>query len=295
MAVGDSLAHINLGVQGGTQGGFHSGAQRVNPEFRVGSNFRFIPEQYFLEWRMVNLTGRALDSFEVLSYRVLEDKATEYAHLKQALIEQFLVFRNRSELETRFYESSQKHKQKPSDFVYDLLKIHKQLKLDMKEEKLLDHIISRLEPQILDYVDSDNSRPQREFNRFEGQGVSEKRRFDSRRRGGQSDHIFHNQGGRKGGSRSGAFRGQNDQNRISSLQMTPVDLPYFPILLNETFITALWDTGAEKSFISEESIADIFRIDRVRRIKIEWRRPKDPCCHLSWVELLIRIRDFQKA
>ncbi|GFX67798.1 uncharacterized protein TNCV_1564991 [Trichonephila clavipes] len=34
--------------------------------------------------------------------------------------------------------------------------------------------------------------------------------------------------------------------------MTPVELPYVPILLNETFITALWDTGAEKSFISEE-------------------------------------------
>ncbi|GFS98011.1 retrovirus-related Pol polyprotein from transposon 297 [Trichonephila clavipes] len=34
--------------------------------------------------------------------------------------------------------------------------------------------------------------------------------------------------------------------------MTPEDLPYVPILLNETFITALWDTGAEKSFISEE-------------------------------------------
>ncbi|GFT21347.1 retrovirus-related Pol polyprotein from transposon opus [Trichonephila clavipes] len=35
--------------------------------------------------------------------------------------------------------------------------------------------------------------------------------------------------------------------------MTPVELPYVPILLNETFITALWDTGAEKSFISEEA------------------------------------------
>ncbi|GFV74546.1 uncharacterized protein TNCV_5129881 [Trichonephila clavipes] len=34
--------------------------------------------------------------------------------------------------------------------------------------------------------------------------------------------------------------------------MIPVDLPYVPILLNETFITALWDTGAEKSFISQE-------------------------------------------
>ncbi|GFT62688.1 uncharacterized protein TNCV_3096231 [Trichonephila clavipes] len=58
---------------------------------------------------------------------------------------------------------------------------------------------------------SDNSRPQREFNRFEGQGVVDNRRFDDRRRGGQSDHRFHNQGGRQGGSRNGAFRGQNDQ------------------------------------------------------------------------------------
>ncbi|GFU97410.1 uncharacterized protein TNCV_1912651 [Trichonephila clavipes] len=97
--------------------------------------------------------GRALDWFEVLGYRVVEDKATDYAHLKQALSEQFPVVRNRLELETRFYASSQKHNQKPSDFVYDLLKIHKILKLEMTEEKLQDHVISRLEPQILDYVE----------------------------------------------------------------------------------------------------------------------------------------------
>ncbi|GFX84356.1 uncharacterized protein TNCV_4134661 [Trichonephila clavipes] len=145
----------------------------------------------------------------------------------------------------------------------------------MTEEKLLDYVSSRLEPQILDYVEvrhpqttsnllqiidkyeerflnrkirgsswefrdtnqsennrfpnrnrqenwretrgnnkySDNSRPQKEFNRFEDQGVADNRRFDGRRRGGQSDHRFHNQGGRQGGSRNGAFRGQNEQNR----------------------------------------------------------------------------------
>ncbi|GFW54062.1 uncharacterized protein TNCV_3828701 [Trichonephila clavipes] len=99
---------------------------------------------------------------------------------------------------------------------------------------------------------SDNSRPQREFNRFEGQGVGDNRRFDSRRQSRQSDHRFNNQGGRQGGSRNGAFTGQNGQNRISSQRMTPVELPYVPILLNEEFITALWDTGAEKSFIFEE-------------------------------------------
>ncbi|GFY21055.1 uncharacterized protein TNCV_3990991 [Trichonephila clavipes] len=47
MALGGSLPQINLGVKGVTQGGHHSGAQRENPEFRVGSNFRIIPEQYF--------------------------------------------------------------------------------------------------------------------------------------------------------------------------------------------------------------------------------------------------------
>ncbi|GFX71080.1 uncharacterized protein TNCV_3648451 [Trichonephila clavipes] len=162
------------------RGGLHSGAQRVNRVFRVGSNFRIIPEQYFSGVENVeeflenidnnliyyeiptqlacvylkgHLTGRALDWFEVLGYRVVEDKTTDYAQLKQALTEQFPVVRNRSELETRFFASSQMHNQKSSDFVYDLLKIHKILKLEMTEEKLIDHVISRLEPQILDYVD----------------------------------------------------------------------------------------------------------------------------------------------
>ncbi|GFX64138.1 uncharacterized protein TNCV_2090361 [Trichonephila clavipes] len=46
---------------------------------------------------------------------------------------------------------------------------------------------------------SDNSRPQRESNRFGGQGVCDNRRFDSRRRSDQSDHRFNNHGGRQGG------------------------------------------------------------------------------------------------
>ncbi|GFX09088.1 retrovirus-related Pol polyprotein from transposon opus [Trichonephila clavipes] len=243
MALSGSLPQINLGVQGEIQGGLHIGAQRVNPEFRVGSNFRIIPEQYFSGVENVveflenidnnltyyeiptqlacsylkgHFTGRALDLFEVLGYRVVEDKATDYAHLKQALSEHFPVVRNRSELETRFYSSFQTHNQKPSDFVYDLLKIHKILKLEMTEEKLIDHFISRLEPQILDYVEenwretrgnnryAENSRQRRQFNRFESQGVADNQRFDGRRRGGPSDHRFHNQGG----SRNSAFKEQ---------------------------------------------------------------------------------------
>ncbi|GFY25031.1 uncharacterized protein TNCV_2692221 [Trichonephila clavipes] len=238
---------------------------------KIDNNLTYyeIPTQLACAYLKGHLTGRALDWFEVLGYRVVEDKAADYAHLKQALTDQFPVVRNRSELETPFFASSQKHNQKPSDFLYDLLKIHKILKLEITEEKLKDRVISRLEPQILDYVEvrhpqttsnrlqiidkyeerflnrkirdsswefrdtnpsennrfsnrnrqenwretrgnniySDNSTPRMEFNRFEGQGDADNRRFDGRSRGGQSDHRFHNQGGRKGGSRNSAFRG----------------------------------------------------------------------------------------
>ncbi|GFV27031.1 uncharacterized protein TNCV_4852681 [Trichonephila clavipes] len=100
MAFGGSLPQINLGVQGVTQRGHHSGAQRVNPEFRVGSNFRIIPEQYFSGVENVveflenmdnltyyeiptqlacaylkgHLTGRALDWFEVLVIGLLKTR-----------------------------------------------------------------------------------------------------------------------------------------------------------------------------------------------------------------------------
>ncbi|GFX08347.1 uncharacterized protein TNCV_3268361 [Trichonephila clavipes] len=97
---------------------------------------------------ILGVQGRALDWFEVLGYRVVEDKATDYAPLKQASSEQFPVDRNRSELETRFYSSSQKHNQKPSNFVYDLLKIHKILKVEMTEEKWIYHMVERSEVRV---------------------------------------------------------------------------------------------------------------------------------------------------
>ncbi|GFY28503.1 uncharacterized protein TNCV_1971561 [Trichonephila clavipes] len=179
-ATGSYVTPIYSRSQSEVQGDLHNVAQRINPENRVGSSFRIIPEQYFSGIENIDdflenidhnlayyeipaqlacaylkghLKGRALDWFEVLGYRVIEDKTTDYAHLKQALSEQFPVVRNRSELETRFYSSSQRRDQQPSDFIYELLKIHKVLKLEMSEKKLIDHVVSRLEPQILDYVE----------------------------------------------------------------------------------------------------------------------------------------------
>ncbi|GFX49532.1 uncharacterized protein TNCV_4901741 [Trichonephila clavipes] len=81
-----------------------------------------IPTQLACAYLKGHLTGRALDWFEVLGYKVVEDNETEYAHLKQALSEQ-----------------------------------------------------------------------------FEDQGVVDNQRIYGRRRGGQTDHRFHNQGGWQGG------------------------------------------------------------------------------------------------
>ncbi|GFS65648.1 uncharacterized protein TNCV_1924941 [Trichonephila clavipes] len=146
MATGCFMSHNYSSSQSEVPRDYHNGAQRINPENRI-------PAQLACAYLKGHLKGRALDWFEVLGYRVIEDKTTDYAHLKQALSEQFPVVRNRSELETRFYSSSQRRDQQLSDFIYELLKIHKVLKLEMSEEKLIDHVVSRLEPQILDYVE----------------------------------------------------------------------------------------------------------------------------------------------
>ncbi|GFT03297.1 uncharacterized protein TNCV_2984821 [Trichonephila clavipes] len=77
--------------------------------------------------------------------------------------------------------------------------------------------------------------------------------------------------------------------------MTSVELLYVPILLNETFITALWDTGAEKSFISEEVYRKYFSYRPHQKTKdIVVTAQGAPCSHLGRVELQIRIREFQK-
>ncbi|GFU95054.1 retrovirus-related Pol polyprotein from transposon 17.6 [Trichonephila clavipes] len=76
--------------------------------------------------------------------------------------------------------------------------------------------------------------------------------------------------------------------------MTPVELPYVPILLNETFITALWDTGAEKSFISEEVYRNYFSYRPRQKTKDRVVTAQGaPCSHLGRVDLQIRIREFQ--
>ncbi|GFT40963.1 uncharacterized protein TNCV_4953171 [Trichonephila clavipes] len=228
MALSSSLPQINLGVQGVTQGGHYSGAQPVNPEFRVGSNFRIIPEQYFsgvenvveyLENMDNNLTyyeiptqlacaylkghftGRALGWFEVLGYRVVADKATDYAHLKQSFrlepqILDFVEVRN-PQTTSNLLQIIDKYDER---FLSRKIRVSSWESRDIKPNENnrfpnRNRQENRRETSGNNtYVD--NSRPRREFNRFESQGVADNQRLDGRRRGGQSDHRFHNQGGR---------------------------------------------------------------------------------------------------
>ncbi|GFW10403.1 uncharacterized protein TNCV_5097541 [Trichonephila clavipes] len=62
----------------------------------------------------------------------------------------------KKELETRFYASQQRQNQEPTDFVYDMLKLHKKLELGMSEKALVDHIFVRLELQGQEYEEVRN-------------------------------------------------------------------------------------------------------------------------------------------
>ncbi|GFX75535.1 uncharacterized protein TNCV_4714421 [Trichonephila clavipes] len=76
--------------------------------------------------------------------------------------------------------------------------------------------------------------------------------------------------------------------------MSPVELPYVPILLDETFTKALWDTGAEKSFISEETYQIFFYKQVKKSITQVITAQGAKYRNMGVVKLNIRIRDFEK-
>ncbi|GFX78977.1 uncharacterized protein TNCV_3912651 [Trichonephila clavipes] len=100
--------------------------------------------------------GRALDWYQIFGSTLVQSTATDFAQLKAALSKAFPAIQKKKELETRFYTSQQRQNQEPTDFVYDLLKLHKKLELGMSEKALVYHIFVRLEPQVQDYVEARN-------------------------------------------------------------------------------------------------------------------------------------------
>ncbi|GFY08163.1 uncharacterized protein TNCV_1355761 [Trichonephila clavipes] len=78
--------------------------------------------------------------------------------------------------------------------------------------------------------------------------------------------------------------------------MSPEQLLYVPILLNETFTKALWDTGAEKSFIPEDIYKEIFLFyKQVKKSRAEVITTQGATCqNVGIIELNVRIREFVK-
>ncbi|GFV34735.1 uncharacterized protein TNCV_1450391 [Trichonephila clavipes] len=82
--------------------------------------------------------------------------------------------------------------------------------------------------------------------------------------------------------------------KLSAICMSPVELPYVPILLDETFTKALWNTGAEKSFTLEETYQKYF-YKQVKKSSTQVITAQGAKCrNMGVVELNIRIRDFEK-
>ncbi|GFX08364.1 uncharacterized protein TNCV_3268531 [Trichonephila clavipes] len=138
---------------------YFSGSENVT-EFLEGIDNQIklleIPSNLSCAYLKGHIMGRALNWYQIFGSTLVQNIATDFAQLKAALSKAFPEIQNKKELETRFYASQQRQNQEPTDFVYDLLKLHKKLELGMSEKALVDHIFVRLEPQVQDYVEVRN-------------------------------------------------------------------------------------------------------------------------------------------
>ncbi|PRD20864.1 UNVERIFIED_CONTAM: hypothetical protein NCL1_53404 [Trichonephila clavipes] len=146
-----------------------------NPELRRVNGFNVLPEVYFSgsenvteflqgidnQIRLIeipsdlscaylkgHLLGRAQDWYQIFGSMLGQNIATDFAQLKRVLSKAFPVIRNKKDLEIRFYSSHQRRDQEPTDFIYDLLKLHIQFRLRLSEETLVDYIFVRHDTQV---------------------------------------------------------------------------------------------------------------------------------------------------
>ncbi|GFV08018.1 uncharacterized protein TNCV_1046471 [Trichonephila clavipes] len=115
-----------------------------------------IPSDLSCAYSKGHLMGRTLDWYQIFGSTLEQNSAKDFRQLKAALSKAFPAIQNKKEMETRFYASQQRQNQETTDFVYDLLKLHKKLEPGMSEKALVDHIFVRLEPQVQDYVEVRN-------------------------------------------------------------------------------------------------------------------------------------------
>ncbi|GFY11560.1 uncharacterized protein TNCV_4230291 [Trichonephila clavipes] len=139
MSLSGYLPQINLDVQEE----YFSGSENVQ-EFLEGivNQIRLleIPNDLSCAYLKGPLLGRAPDWYQIFGSASVQNTATDLAQLKAAFSKAFPAIRNKKDLEIKFYASQQRRDWEPKDFVYDLLKLNKRLKLGMSEKALVDPI-----------------------------------------------------------------------------------------------------------------------------------------------------------
>ncbi|GFW67856.1 uncharacterized protein TNCV_3871871 [Trichonephila clavipes] len=319
-----------------------------------------------------HLLGRAREWYEIFESALVQNTATDFGQLKVALTK--IAVRNRNDLEIQYYSSEQSRNQEPTDFLYDLLKVHKKLGLSMWKEALVDHIFARLELQVQDYVEVGNPKTtaqlleamakfaerysckemqgSRNSDNVGRRGWNERRMSndDSRMRNwreaesspqwSQRDRGFENgnrvitdngrfnantrryesrnlsRGDQRNRSSSENFsRGgrlnvlkvkddQNDQSqsatdvpmKVSAICLSPVEFPYVPILLNETFLQRHYGLQTRKNHLYPRiSIGNIFFYKQVKKSLAQVITAQGAKCqNVRIIELQVRIKEFVK-
>ncbi|GFU43178.1 uncharacterized protein TNCV_3775501 [Trichonephila clavipes] len=138
---------------------YFSGSENIT-EFLKGIDNQIklleIPSDLSCDYLKGHILGRAQDWYQIFGSVLVQNTTTDFAQLKEALSKTFPAIQNRKDLETRFYASQQRTNQEPTDFFYDLLKLHKRLGLGMSAKAMVYHIFLRLAPQVQDYVEVRN-------------------------------------------------------------------------------------------------------------------------------------------
>ncbi|GFX69787.1 uncharacterized protein TNCV_833641 [Trichonephila clavipes] len=116
---------------------YFSGSENVE-NFLVGvdNNIKFweIPSDLARAYLKGHLLGRARDWYEVFGSTLVQNTSSGFTQLKEALTKNFLVVWNRKDLEVQFNSSHLSRGQEPTDFIYDLLKVHKKLGLKIPKK-----------------------------------------------------------------------------------------------------------------------------------------------------------------
>ncbi|GFX28893.1 uncharacterized protein TNCV_4251321 [Trichonephila clavipes] len=127
-----------------------------DPEMRNARGFNVWREVYFSGLENVTEFLEALDWYQKFLSALVRNIARNCEQLKVALSKAVPAIQNKKDFETRFYASQQRQNQKPTDFVYDMLKLNKKLEKGMSAKALVDHIFVRLERQVHAYVEVRN-------------------------------------------------------------------------------------------------------------------------------------------